>query len=333
MITLDRLQQIIPADQALANKALSVALQQITGITNLTLPTFSVAVTKVETTKDLPLVSALPQAVPPNVANYYTSTLAVGNGANGSVMITDILGLAAGWLGTDGYLETVQIFSTMDLSYLTTIYNTMYHALNGDYGPTESGPLVIPGGLPCAGTYVGTYYDIPNPTPPPPSFTGYDPTAISLALACLYGSLSTEIANLEAKYPDQTSQLNSLWNGMAAQIPRERSLQATVKLNYSNLTANDKNSIYGFVFSLPSYGVQNEEGGMGWFVENTVDLTNLTGQSIIGSLRQGLNQAALNNAGIYDNSNIPATPNPPPPTAPLLPSTYTAAEAANLVAK
>jgi hypothetical protein len=44
MIAFDRLQQIIPADQALANKALSVALGQINGISQVNLPTFARAV-------------------------------------------------------------------------------------------------------------------------------------------------------------------------------------------------------------------------------------------------------------------------------------------------
>lgn len=44
MIALDRLQQIIPADQALANKALATSLAQVGGISKLTLQQFSVLV-------------------------------------------------------------------------------------------------------------------------------------------------------------------------------------------------------------------------------------------------------------------------------------------------
>jgi hypothetical protein len=82
MIALDRLQQIIPPDQALANKALQVALQQITNIDQLSLPTLAAAASTVETTKDLPLVSALTQAVPSNVADYFIDTLTDGTGEN-----------------------------------------------------------------------------------------------------------------------------------------------------------------------------------------------------------------------------------------------------------
>jgi hypothetical protein len=333
MITLDRLQQIIPADQALANKALSVALSQVTGIKNVQLPAFANTVSGIQTTRDLPLITALTTAVPPSVANYYTSTLATGGGSNGDIRITDIIGLAAGWIATDGFTRTIELFATMDLAYLTTIYTTMYRSLNGDYGPTDSGPLVIPGGLPCAGTYNGTFFSYPNPDPPPPDIEGYNPTAISLAMACLTGAAATEIAALELAYPAQTTELNTIWNNMAAQVPRERAQQAQIGLNYANFQANDRNSIYGFIFSLPDYGLQSEEGGMAWFVEAMADIGTQAGQAVIASLRQGRNNVLLGNSGIYTNTKIPATPIPPPPQADLLPADYTEAEAAAVVKK
>jgi hypothetical protein len=333
MITLDRLQQIIPADQALANKALSVALGQVTGIQNVQLPAFANTVSGMQTTRDLPLITALTTAVPSSVANYYINTLAAGGGPNGDIRIVDIIGLAAGWIVTDGFTRTVELFATMDLSYLTTIYTTMGRALNGTYGPTDSGPLIIPGGLPCAGTYNGTFYSIPNPDPPPPNLEGYDPTAISLALACLTGAATAEIAALELKYPAQTTELDTIWNNMAAQVPLEQALQTQIKLNYADFQANDRNSIYGFIFSLPDYGLQSEVGGMAWFIEAMADLSTQAGEAIVASLREGRNNVLLGNAGIYTNTKIPASPTPPPPEADLLPADYTETEAVALVKK
>jgi hypothetical protein len=329
MITVDRLQQIIPADQALANKALSVSLQQITGIKNLSLPTFANTVSQVQTTRDLPIISALTEAVPASVANYYTTNLAVGTGPNDTIRIVDVLGLAAGWIATDAYTETVILYSQMDLTALTLIYQTMYNASTGVYGNTTAGPLVIPGGYPCAGTYNGT--EIP-PTPPATDPT-YDPTSLSLAMLCLTGAAGTEIARLQAAYPTQTTELNNLSNSMAQQVIREDSLQALIQLNYANLTANDRNAIYGFLYSLPSYGSQTEVGGVAWFIENMADLSTQAGEAIVATLRQGRNQQALNKAGIYTNTKIPSEPDPPPEQASLLPSEYSAAEAANLAIK
>lgn len=325
--TVNRLSQIIPPDQALANRALVIALGQINGIRSTTLPTFARTVKAMETTRDLPLVTALTTAVPPAVANYYTSTLANGGGPNGNIRIVDIIGLAGGWVATDAFVRTVEIFDTMDLTQLTLIYQTMLNCLDGTYGPTDSGPIVIPGGLPCAGTYVGT--DIATPPDPPE----YNPTAISLAMACLTGAAATEINNLEIQYPTQCAELNSLWNSMAEQIVEEQTLQPVVNLNFANLQANNRNSIYSFILGLPSYGTQTEQGGVAWFLESMADLSTLGGQAVIGCLREGRNQTALNSSGIYSNNKIPSDPIPPPPQANLIPSVYTESEAQNLVVK
>jgi hypothetical protein len=321
----NRLQQIIPADQALANKALAVALSQINGISFTSLPIFAEAVTNLETTKDLPLVTALTQAVPASVANYYTSTLAIGGGTNGDIRPVDVIGLAAGWQATDAFTRTVEIFSTMDLSDLILIYQRMNTALDGGYGDTEAGPLTIPAG-PGAGTYLGIEED---PGPPPV----YNPTAVDEAMTALISVAQAEIAVLQATYPTQTAELNILWTAMSQQVSTEDSLQTAINLNYADLTANDRNSIYGFIYSLPDYGTQTQEGGTAWFLENMADLTSLGGQSVVACLREGRNQVALNASGIFTNSKIPSEPIPAPAQANLISGTYSESEAANLVIK
>jgi len=324
VIPFDRLQQIIPADQALANKALSVALGQINGLSYVDLPTFARTVEALETTKDLPLISALTEAVPPSVANYYTSTLANGGGTNGDVRVVDVVGLAGGWIATNAFATTVAIFATMDLTALTAIYQQMAQAANGDFGNVNAGPLTIPSG-PAAGTYNG----VVNPSPPP----AYNPTALQLAQAALTSAAQAEIANLETAYPEQTAELNTLWNSMAEQVVLEDTLQPLVNLNYGDLIANDRTSIYGFIYSLPTYGTETTQGGTAWLIEAMADLGTLGGEAIVACLREGRNQAALNTAGIFTNTQIPSDPVPPPPVAELIPSIYTESEAINLVVK
>lgn len=333
MIAFDRLQQIIPADQALANKALSVALGQINGLSTVPLPTFAETVKNLETTKDLPLITSLTTAVPPAVANYYTSTLAVGGGTNGDIRPVDIIGLAAGWEAPSAFLQTVEIFATMDLSDLTEIYQTMAGVLDGTYNsgsdPDGYAIITIPSGLPGAGTY--NPVTAPNPSPPPANIEVL--SAAEQAMTVLIGDAQTEIANLQAIYPAQTSELNTLWTDMADQVATEDSLQALIKLNYADLTANDSNTIYGFIYSLPSYGLETEEGGTAWFLEAMADLTTQGGEAIVACLREGRNQTALGNAGIFTNTKIPSEPVPPPPEAELLPSVYSEDQAINLVVK
>ena len=325
MIALDRLGQIIPPDQALANKALATALQQVAGIQNLSLSNFSTVVGQLETTRDLPLINSQTTPISAATAAYYQS-LATGSGQHGNLSINDIIGLAAGWLATNSFAQTVAIFATMNLSYLTLIFQTIANAKNGVYGDTDLGPLTIPGGLPCAGTYNGTLID-----PPPPSPPYCDPTALDLALACLTGSIDTEVANLQSEYPTQCAELNTLFNNLANQIISEQTQQALINTSFNTLIS-DRTSVYGLVYSLPGYGQNTVQGGMAQFIENIADINTAAGQAIIGSLREGRNQVFLGNGGIQTNSNVPAQPIPVPPTAKLLPSTYTEAEAVALLA-
>ena len=63
------------------------------------------------------------------------------------------------------------------------------------------------------------------------------------------------------------------------------------------------------------------------------DLNTLGGEAIVACMREGRNQVALGNSGIFTNTRIPSDPNPPPPQANLLPSTYNETQAINSVVK
>jgi hypothetical protein len=327
MIAYDRLSQIIPPDQALANKALSMALQQISGISSLTLPTLANTVSNLQTTNNLPLISELTEAVPASVANY----LANISGTSGDpIVVCDVLGTAAGYNITDNLLNTVSTLANINVSYLTTIYQTMDSVVGNVYGDPVIGPVIIPGGRPAAGTY---YSDTGNGVTAadtamtgtggdtPPTGPGLIPVAV------------TEIGNIIVAYANQTADLNSYFNSMGQQISRENTLQATIPIDFANLLPNNNSSIYSLIYSLPTYGQQPEQGGLSQFWEGVANLSTFTGQAMVACLREGHNQVFLNNAGIATNSTIPADPIPPIAPANLIPSTYTAQQAANLVIK
>lgn len=311
MIALDRLQQIIPPDQALANKALATSLAQIGGIGQLSLERLAEVTVSQQTTKSLPLVSDLQQPVPPAVANYFTNTLANGTGPDGTIVVMDLLGSAAGWISTDAFAETVQIMSTMNLTTLASIYTVMLEVVQGVYGDPVLGPVIIP-----SGPYAGTYTD-----------------ANDVFSTVLVPAASAEIATLVGSYPTETTRLNQLWNSVASQIVRERSLQSSANLVFADLQANQRNSVYGFVYGLPEYGTDTEVGGVNQLIQGVADLATFTGQCIVACMREGQNQQTLNGSGIVVSNQIPDRPAEPPPQATLLPSTYTENEAADLVIK
>jgi hypothetical protein len=308
MIAYDRLSQIVPADQALACKALSVSLQQISGISTLQLPELAAAVTPQQTTFDLPLISALTEAVPAAVANYF-SNLAVGTGSSNSIVVCDLLGTAGGYVSSPAMINTLGNLSNVNVVSLTSTYSTMANVVDGVYGDPVTGPVIIP-----SGPYANTYIDAEE----------------AFANALIPGAQS-EITTAISSYPSETGNLNTNWNNMATQLSLEKSLQAQAGFDYANLQANSTTSMYGFIFGLPSYGPDNQVGGVAQLVESVADYTNFTGQAVIACLREGRNQPYLQGIGIATNAPIPADPNPPPPTANLIPSTYTAQQAANIV--
>jgi hypothetical protein len=309
MITYDRLSQIVPAGQALACKALSVSLQQIAGISTMRLPDLANAVIPQQTTRDLPLISALTVAVPPDVANYFSSTVAVGSGPNDSIVVCDILGTAGGFVSAGAMANTISNLANVNVVSLTSTYSTMANVVDGTYGDPTTGPVVIP-----TGPYANTYLDAEE----------------AFANALIPGAQS-QIGTVVSSYPSQTANLNANWNNMAAQLTREISLQAQAGINYANLVPDSTSSMYSFIFTLPSTGRDTQTGGICQLVESVADYTSFTGQAVIACLREGRNQVALQSVGITTNADIPAEPNPPPPTANLIPSTYSAQQAANLV--
>jgi hypothetical protein len=305
MIAYDRLSQIVPADQALAAKSLATSLQQISGITNMTLPVLANAVINLETTNNLPLISALTQAVPTSVSSYLANIA----GTNGTpIVICDVLGIAAGYQVTDGFINTVSTLANTNVANLTTIYQTMNSVVGNVYGDPINGPVTIPGGQPAAGIYYATG-NVGNVTvtaadaamtgtggDTPPTGPGLIPVA------------TNTIATIASTSSAQVVALNSYFNSMAAQVEQEQTLQSAAQIDFGNLIANNNPTVYSLIYSLPTYGQQTEAGGMAQFWEGVSNTSTFTGQAVIATLREGVNLALLGDAGIQTNAVVPSDP-------------------------
>lgn len=313
MITYERLSKIIPADQALACKAVTVSLQQIKNVNGLSLPQLAAAFVNTVTTRDLDQINSLTTAVPPSVADYYTTIYATGTGAGNTLVLTDLLGAAVGVTYIDQLNNVVSTLNSLGnvgaLANLTTIYTRMQNTVNGVYGNAVTGPVTVP-----AGYGAGTYADAND--------------ALSTALI---SNAVVEIGNIVTAYPSQTASLNTEFNTMAQKVISENNNLTLATINIAGLTTDDRGPVMSFVESLPTYGLDKEQNGPVWFLEQVADLNTLGGQAIVGCLREGQNLTVLNNVGIGVDTAIPSTPSSPNPVANLIPSTYTTAQAANLV--
>jgi hypothetical protein len=311
-ITYERLSRIIPSDQALANKAIQVSLQQIKNISTLTLAQLAAAFSNMETTRDLPAISALQQAVPASVAAYYTNTYATGSGPNGTLVIADLLGAAVGLPFTSDLTNVTTTINSMTtagiLGTLTVTYVRMKDTVDGVYNVGNT--VVIPAG-PGAGTY----------------------SNVDAALSALISNASSEVSSIQSSYPTQSANLNANFTDMASSLVTENTNLSLASIDIPNLLTTGRGPIMSFVQTLPSYGVNTEKNGPSQFLETVADLNTQGGQAIVACLREGRNIAVLNAVNIGVDTNIPATPTTVPPQANLIPSTYSDAEAAKLVVK
>ena len=313
-ITYERLSLIIPPDQALANKAIQVSLQQIKNISTLSLAQLAAAFSNMQTTRDLPAISALQQAVPASVAAYYSSTYATGSGPNGTLVITDLLGAAVGIPFTSDLTNVTTTINSMTtsgiLGTLTVTYVRMKDTVDGVYNTGVGNTVDIPAG-PGAGTYGN----------------------VDLALSALISDASNTVSGIQSSYPTQSANLNTNFTDMASSLSTENTNLSLASIDIPNLLTTGRGPIMSFVQSLPNYGVNTQKNGPSQFLETVADLNTQGGQAIVACLREGRNIAALNAVNVGVDTNIPATPATVPPQANLIPSTYSDAEAANLVVK
>lgn len=310
MIAYDRLQTIIPADQALANKALATSLQQIGGVAEMTLEQLGTTAKNSETNKDLGLVSSSSTPTPSSVNDYFYNVLgAYGTGPNNTYVLTDIMGLVTGNIYTTQFRSVVAAMSQMDLSQLTLDCQTMLEVVQGVYG---TAPVVIPPGKPAAGTYSNR------------------DSAISSGLI---PATQSTVSSLISSYPQQAQQLNQNWAAIVDAITRERIVQQQANLTFDGIP-NLQQSVYSFVYSLPSpYGLDTQALMSAWFIESIATMWNIYGQSVVACMRQGRNNVTINESGTLSGSNVPQNPPQPYPQATLMPSYYSAQEAANMVQK
>ena len=293
------LRNIIPPDQALANKALSVSLMQITNITNMTLPQLAKAYGAVQLNTGLPAIQNQTTPVTPVATNYFTtqSGLATGTGPNNTLLLTDVIGTATGAGIVAPLSNTTNTLTTLTtqgtLTTLTSIYVTMLAVVNGNYG---TNPVVIPVGQPAAGTYASQNL----------AFT-----------AGLIPAAYTEIAAIIASKPDETSAMTKEFTEMAIHIVGERYYQVKAGLDIGNLTANSQTSVMSLIGSLPQYGKNTAVGGSAEFLTTVADISTPGGQAVIATMNEGRSRTELVASGVGVYPHIETTAAPTVTTAPL----------------
>ena len=254
------LQDLIPADIAVAAGSFSMSMQQVKNITNIPIEKFAQVVSNLETTQGLGLINGT------NVPTDNTNTpaalaaIALGSGASNSYTYSDFFGSMSGLPYPWELMQTLIL--SMQTSTLATIYANLYTATQG-------------------------------------SSVGLDASVqaqIDLANA--------EIAIINNISSIQATQLNSLYSKTATQLNIEQ------RARYNGITTSPEyttTTVYSFVDNIPTYALSTQPNMAAQTLEAISNLTNVTGQSIVGMMRENRNQARLNLVGIPLDNNIPDT--------------------------
>jgi hypothetical protein len=296
-ISYTRLSTMTNPGLALVNKSLAQSLGQVTNIGRMTLPQLSEAFLAVETNKDLPAIETQPTPVPQVDLDYYASNIAIGSGENGTILLTDILGTAAGTNITENLVNCVAIIDAMRQANANVFTDLI-------------------------STYDDIYANV---------LASDDANVIALI-----DQAGNNISNIIAANPNETANLNTYFTAINTQLTREAELLTRAVIDIGNVQGNNQVAIMSFASSLPGYGLDTKVGGSAQYLEEVTEKTMVgnvlvmtpAAQSTVATLREGRTTAGLNAAGVGTAANaVESTPTTPPPQATLLPSKISVREA------
>lgn len=334
----DNLKKVIPPDQALANQALARSLQQVKKIFDTTLPAMAQAVSVLESNKDLNLINSLTTPLPSAIANFWANSFPTGTGPGNTMTTNDVIGIAAGATVNDQLPIVTGVINQLDSigaltpltgnggaagSVLNGVYTIMEYCLNNAYGP---GPVVLP---------TTNYFTPTNP------YVDID-DAFGRVGSGLIAAANTWIANIATTNSNLANQSNQATDAMANQMLLNQNNLVIAGVDVANVVigdwananiqANQVSAVLSLTLQLHDIGLDITEGGSAQFFEQVANTTNVTGQAVIASMREGRNIAVLNSAGIAVDTQL-SDINPHPQLANnLVDAQYTVSQAtANII--
>lgn len=327
----DNLKGIIPDELAVANAALGRSFLQVKGISNTSSDSLAASILKLENLRDLPLIAGQEQYVTQPVIDYwknyygtdYGIQLTTGN--NGSYVVSDIVGFAAGYNSGQPLQDNGQLLTSLnangafaEFTQVQGIYETIQQFCAGAF--TAEDPMspgdwytTIPVGWAAAGVY--------GP------FATEEEAFEDAWLNGIIPYTAVASTDIYENYPDaQTVNANeTIWQ---EQYGREYLNRQRADLIVTNIRPTDTTAI-SFGQSLPQFGQNTEFGGPAMWLERVANANSLGGQALIAAMREGRNQQRLDNAGIKTDTAL-ATEQPQFPGT-LAPNTLTKEEADALV--
>lgn len=310
----DELGKIIPPADAVANKAIEVALKQINNVGNTTLPDLAEAVLGAV---DNPWDVTLPYLANTVVSDgqpipvYYRATddVPVGVDINNTDYWTPT---TLGGLSTMSGLPLIQAQTTPVNSSVTSYFSTNVATGTGPNGTiTTYDVLGLALDANDFATRLNTATTAINALQAAGSLNTLNTAYTNILAAANNAAVITQITNANnainalSASPYVTT-LNTAWTYMANLMNLSAKYTTEAGIDYFTLQAGDKNSVYAFVQNLPRYGLLTANGDAVEFLENLSDTSTLGGQALIGTMREGRNNQRLDSAGLYNVNQIPS---------------------------
>lgn len=321
----DELGKIIPPDQAVANKAVQASLQQITDLPNATWPAFAQAIRNYTRRPWSParpyLANDIVANAPVNAASSLAVKLAVLSPS--IVFYQAIQDVPAGINITNSAYWQVLPESGLNtmtgLSDINTLTDpvaaatTAYVSANVATGSGPNGTITTCDVLGTAIDYnnlatlfvtVSTGITVLQAAG---ALTALNTAYTTIAVAANDAAVLTQIANAEAaiasiatnpSYTATVNSINTAWVAIATYLNQEKTYQVRAGVDYFALLNGEQNSILTFCQLLSQYGRMAQTCGPYEFLSDIADTSVLTGQALLGSLREGENQLQLGSVGL-----------------------------------
>jgi len=337
--------KVIPPAQAVSNKAVQVAFEQITNVTNTALPALAATINTIPRTpwnintsylsNDLvanaPAVNGLAQLTPSTVFYRAQQDVPTGVDINDTSywLPTTITGLS-----TMSGLPLIQAQTTaIDPSVALYFSNAIGYFQNiasgsGPYGTITTCDVI---GTAIDHSNIAAQLDIARSAMA--NIVSLDAgnigrinsayTAIAAAtsgtdvvanIAKANGNIANIYTNATAAVVANVAVLNGAWSVIANVLSAEKTYQTYAGIDYTNLQAGERVSTMSFVQQLPVYGTQTDSCGPAYFVGQIANTNIIGGQAIVSAMREGQNNQVLNaarlNIDISPSATLAVTPVP-----------------------
>jgi hypothetical protein len=322
------LSKVIPPAQAVANKAVQVAFEQVTNITNTTIPAFGATIDTVTRNpwniNTLYLADAVVADAPavPTVGNlaqlspntvFYRAQQDVPTGIN--INNTDYwlpTTLGCG-LSTMADLPLIQAQTTpIDSSVADYFANTVATGTGPDGNITTCDVIGLAIDHDNFASQLNTATTAINALQTAGSLATLNTAYTTMLAAGNDAAILTQITNANnaisalSASPYVTT-LNTAWTYMANLMNLSAKYTTEATIDYFTLSAGDKISTMSFVQNLPQYGNQTDACGPAAFLNSLANTTTLTGQAIVGAMREGKNNQCLGESRLNVNTTPSAT--------------------------